>query len=44
MKLNNTQDIQLYLSYIKEDFLIQEFIDYPMEFGIFYYRFPDKDF
>ncbi len=44
MKLNNTDDIQSYLLHIKEDFLIQEFIDYPMEFGIFYYRFPNKDF
>ncbi|MFZ2150794.1 MAG: hypothetical protein WAZ12_00540 [Candidatus Absconditicoccaceae bacterium] len=43
MKLNNTDDAQSYLSYIKEDFLIQEFIDYPMEFGIFYYRFPDQN-
>lgn len=44
MKLNNKNDVKLYLSYIKEDFLIQEFIDYPMEFGIFYYRFPNKEF
>ena len=44
MKLNNIDDIKSYLLHIKEDFLIQEFIDYPMEFGIFYYRFPDQDF
>lgn len=44
IKLNNKNDVKSYLSYIKEDFLIQEFIDYPMEFGIFYYRFPNKKF
>jgi hypothetical protein len=26
----------------KEDFLIQEFIDYPLEFGITYYRMPGE--
>ena len=44
MKINNTDDLDLYLSQIKEDFLIQEFVDYPLEFGVFYYRFPDENF
>jgi len=43
MKLNNNSDLQVYLSQIKENFLIQEFIDYPLEFWIFYYRFPNQE-
>jgi len=44
LKINNVDDLKLYLSSIKENFLIQEFIDYPMEFGIFYYHLPDQEF
>jgi len=43
MKLNSENDLQRYLTQIKENFLIQEFIDYPLEFWIFYYRFPDQE-
>jgi hypothetical protein len=31
------------LSEIKTDFLIQEFIDFPLEFGVFYIRRPNEE-
>lgn len=41
-KLHNETDLKNYLAAIDENFLIQEFIDYPIEFGIFYYRIPGE--
>lgn len=41
-KINALQDIAGYASRIKMDFLIQEFIPYPEEVGIFYCRMPDE--
>ncbi|TAE13099.1 MAG: D-alanine--D-alanine ligase [Bacteroidetes bacterium] len=39
-KLACLEDLQAYLQKIKVDFLIQSFVDYPQEVGIFYYRLP----
>ncbi|MBL7873226.1 MAG: hypothetical protein JNM78_16525 [Cyclobacteriaceae bacterium] len=39
-RIYNEADVEKYLSEIKIDFLIQEFIDSPLEFGVFYIRFP----
>ena len=41
-KINNDTEALLYLSEIKIDFLIQEFVDLPMEFGVFYVRYPSE--
>lgn len=41
-RIYNEVDVEKYLSEIKIDFLIQEFIDSPLEFGIFYTRFPSQ--
>lgn len=41
-KLNNEQELIEYAQTSKVDFLIQEFVSYPMEAGIFYYRFPHE--
>jgi hypothetical protein len=41
--INTNQDLQIYLSTINEDFLIQEKIDYPIELGVFYYHIPNTD-
>ncbi|HYC84283.1 MAG TPA: hypothetical protein VEB86_03635, partial [Chryseosolibacter sp.] len=35
-------DIAPYLRQIKVDFLIQDLVDLPLEFGVFYERFPDS--
>lgn len=43
-KVDNIQELQNYLEYNQtEDLIIQEFIDYPLEFGVFYYKFPDEN-
>ena len=39
-RINNQQAAEEYLKQIKIDFLIQELVDLPLEFGVFYVRFP----
>jgi hypothetical protein len=41
-KLNNEQELFEYTSQSKVNFLVQEFIPYENEVGIFYYRFPNE--
>jgi hypothetical protein len=41
-KLVNVSDLAAYASISKVDFLIQEFVPYENEIGIFYYRFPNE--
>ena len=41
-KIDELEDIASYAMRIKMDFLIQEFIPYPEEVGIFYCRMPDE--
>jgi hypothetical protein len=42
-KINNEQEALQYLAEIKIDFVIQELVDLPLEFGVFYVRFPNED-
>ena len=42
-KLNNETDLKNYLSDVPVNFLIQEFLPQPIEMGVFYYRYPNKD-
>lgn len=35
-------DIEDYLAQFRHSFLVQEFVDLPLEFGIFYRRFPNE--
>lgn len=42
-KIHNTKQLKIYLKRVHEDMLIQEFIDYPIEFWIFYYRIPNEE-
>lgn len=42
-KIHTTKELKTYLNRVHEDILIQEFIDYPLEFGIFYYRIPGEE-
>lgn len=40
-KISSTHDVNDYLSKIKIDFIIQELLEMPLEFGVFYRRFPN---
>lgn len=39
-KIHNQHQLKNYVEHMHEDILIQEYIDDPLEFGIFYYRIP----
>ena len=41
-KIKNRDELQAYIDRTPENFLIQEFIPYPNEVGIFYVRFPGE--
>lgn len=41
-RINNETGIDQYLKEIKIDFIVQELIDLPLEFGVFYVRFPSE--
>ena len=41
-RITSERDIVKYLSEIKIDFIIQELIDLPLEFGVYYIRFPKE--
>jgi hypothetical protein len=42
-RINTEADIVTYLQQMKFDFLIQEFVDLDLEFGVFYQRFPSME-
>lgn len=42
-KIENKDDLQSYAMNSKVDFLIQEFVPYQNEVGIFYYRYPNEE-
>lgn len=39
-KINSSADLNLYHQKIQCDYIIQEWVHYPMELSVFYYRFP----
>jgi hypothetical protein len=41
-RIKNEQDIERYLKEIRIDFIMQELVDLPMEFGVYYVRFPSQ--
>jgi hypothetical protein len=41
-KIKSDSDIPPYLEKIKTDFIVQEFVDMPLEFGVFYTRLPEE--
>lgn len=41
--IRSTDDIHAYLKEIKIDFIIQELVDLPLEFGVFYVRYPNEE-
>ena len=42
-RIYSSGQVDEYLSNIKADFLVQELVDLPLEFGVFYRRFPDQE-
>ena len=40
--INNEQQLDTYLKQIEVDFLVQEYIPYATELGIFFYKYPDR--
>lgn len=42
-KIDQDQDLEVYLKSAKHDLIIQEYIDYPIELGIMYHRMPDEE-
>lgn len=42
-RIDNEHDIEAYLDKIKLDFIVQELVDLPLEFGVFYVRIPNEE-
>ena len=42
-RINSQKEVEDYLKQIKIDFLIQELVDLPLEFGVFYVRYPREE-
>lgn len=42
-RIDDVPALTEYLSRMKFDFIAQEHIDYPLEYGVFYTRFPDQE-
>ncbi|MEM7548350.1 MAG: hypothetical protein AAF363_01650 [Bacteroidota bacterium] len=42
-KIKDKEELKRYISGSKINFLIQEFIDLPIELGIFYYKYPGQE-
>lgn len=41
-KMESLQDLYNYHSMIKADYIIQDYVTYPLEVSVFYYRFPGE--
>lgn len=41
-RVNNESELELYHSQIRTPFLVQELVDLPLEFGVFYVRYPSE--
>jgi hypothetical protein len=41
-RINSEADIENYLSKMKHSFVVQELVDLPLEFGVFYLRYPHQ--
>lgn len=41
-KIDNSKEAVDYVEKASFDFLIQEYLDYPIELGVFYYRYPNR--
>ncbi len=43
-KIKNETELNDYINLVKENFLLQEMVQWEQEVGIFYYRFPDEKY
>lgn len=41
--ISNEEDFKQYHELMPADYLVQEFVDYPLELSVFYYRFPNEN-
>src|SRR5688572_14049964 len=41
-KINSLSELQRYHQIMQVEYIIQEFVDYPLEVSVFYYRFPHE--
>lgn len=41
-KMNSWEELKQYHEQIPFDYLVQEYVDYPLEVSVFYYRFPNE--
>lgn len=41
-KITSAADVESYLKKIRINFLVQDFVDLPLEFGVFYQRYPSE--
>jgi hypothetical protein len=41
-RINNEGDVEQYLKEIKINFIVQELVDLPLEFGVFFVHYPDR--
>jgi hypothetical protein len=42
-KINSIEELLTYHHQIKADYILQEFVDLPLEVSVFYYRFPNQN-
>lgn len=42
-KIRNEEELQSYHRAMKVDYIIQEFVNYPIEVSVFYYRLPNEE-
>ncbi|PIB36576.1 hypothetical protein BFP72_14785 [Reichenbachiella sp. 5M10] len=42
-RVESSAQLQQYLEDIQVDFLVQEYVGYEVELGVFYYRYPDRE-
>jgi hypothetical protein len=40
--ISNSHEFEQYHNLMPADYLVQEFVDHPLELSVFYYRFPDE--
>ena len=41
--INNDEELSAYLGSNQKDFILQTYVDYPIEVSLFYYRMPNED-
>ena len=41
-KINSLEQLRIYHERMPIDYLVQKFVEYPLEVGVFYYRMPDQ--